>query len=298
MKTQVPFKIYGIFGDPLKHSLSPVMQERAFAKRGIKAYYLKFEMSPKVFGKVMSGLSQSPVTGFNVTVPYKERVLRYLDRVTPEARRIGAVNTVYKRGGSWIGTNTDVYGFLHSLKTEGRFDPKGRTVMVLGAGGAARAVVYGLASAKAARVMILNRHVGRGRLLAREFGKLFPKIRIEARPLDAASLRVSLRESALIVNGTSAGLKAQDKPLIDLDLIPEGSARTRKLFFDLIYDPRETLFLKYARQRGHRTLNGTGMLVFQGAKAFECWTGRQAPAAEMRRALSDALKAKESGDKA
>ena len=294
-----PFKLFGIFGFPAAHSLSPAMQEAAFAKRKIKAYYLILDFRPGPFKKAMRGLKKPGflLEGFNLTVPYKEAVLKYLDQVTPEARSIGAVNTVLQRGGKWIGTNTDAHGILASLEKEAGFRPRGKTILILGSGGASRAAIYGLAGARAKKIMIANRHPGRARGLAGEFRKKFPGTFFGAYPLKEKMLESGLAEADLIVNATSLGLKAGDPCPLSPALVKRALGKRKVLFFDMIYDPAPTPFLEMARRQGHKILGGPGMLLFQGAAAFECWTGKKAPVAEMRAALHKALDERRAGVK-
>ncbi len=287
MKKEKPFRLYGIFGCPLAHTLSPAMQEAAFAKTGVKAFYLPLELSLRDFRKTMKSLQRLALEGFNLTVPYKETVIPFLGRLEPEARALGAVNTVYKRGSVWSGANTDVYGFLTSLKREGGFDPKGKNALVFGAGGAARAVVYALASSGAAAVWVTNRNLKRAEILAGDFKKRFPRTLLHVIPANSAALGAVVRESDLLVNATSVGLK-KDEDLLPESLIPEALTE-KKLFFDLIYHRPMTGFLKAGRKKGHRVLGGLGMLLHQGAKAFEYWTGKKAPVELMRKALAEKL---------
>ncbi|HTL48221.1 MAG TPA: shikimate dehydrogenase [Verrucomicrobiae bacterium] len=289
MKKNEAFSLFGIFGYPLAHSLSPDMQEAAFEKLGMQAFYLVLELGPRRFRNVMARLRKAPLQGFNVTVPYKETVLPYLDKVSLEASRIGAVNTVYRRGKSWRGANTDVHGFLKSLEDEAGFKVRGCKAAVLGAGGAARAVTYALAERGAREITLINRNRARASRLAREFGSIFKRVRLNALPLDPKAAPV-LADAALVVNATSVGLKGGSP--VPGAWIPKAAGKP-KLFFDLIYFPRETQFLKEARKKGHRVLNGTGMLVHQGARALEYWTGKKAPAGVMRAALLKALEARE-----
>lgn len=289
---QEDWKLYGIAGHPLAHSLSPAMQESAFGACGIRAFYLVLDFQPAGFRRVLRRLGKLPLSGFNVTVPYKEAVLPYLDLVSEEARRIGAVNTVYRKGRRWLGTNTDVSGFVRSLAEEGKFRIRGSRVLVLGAGGACRAVIYGLARQGAAFIALANRRPERAARLVREFRKIFPRTHFESGPLAASFLKPQLENCSLAVNATSLGMKASDPELFPRAWIPRKKTGP-KLFMDLIYSPRETRFLRGARLRGHRTLNGVGMLVGQGAKAFEIWTGCKAPVSVMRRALETALDTRE-----
>jgi len=282
--------LYGIFGDPLTHSLSPAMQERAFSHFGIQARYLVLPMGKKLFLSALSRPDRFPLQGFNVTIPYKETVIPCLDKVSEEALRIGAVNTVYRRGRRLLGTNTDVFGFLQSLQKDAGFKAKAKKAVVLGAGGAARAAVYGLAMAGAAEVAVFNRDAVRAGKMAGHFAKFFPKTKILGRALTDIILVDTLKASDLVVNATSVGLKKKDGLPIPEKVLPgTNQGVSRKLFYDMIYSPPETDFLKAARRKGHAVLNGAGMLVYQGAQAFEIWTGRRAPVKEMRKAFLEAL---------
>ena len=289
MKKKTEFRLFGIFGFPLSHTLSPAMQEAAFEQLGIKAYYLPFEFSQDEFKKAMRGLLSFALEGFNLTVPHKETVITFLDRLTPEAKAIGAVNTVFQKKGKWIGANTDVSGFLNALQKEGRFDPHGKKVLILGAGGAARAVIYGLASKGVRRLVIINRHESRAKKIIRDFKRLFPRVLFQTLSWTKGNLKEAFEDCNLVVNATSVGLKAKEPALISGSLLPKASATKQILFVDLIYDPSRTAFLKTAQKKGHRILSGLGMLLFQGAKALEYWTGRKAPVSAMRETLQKAL---------
>lgn len=285
-------RLYGIFGCPLGHTLSPGMQEAAFEVSRIPAFYLTLETRPQDFIKTMRNLSSCVLDGFNLTVPYKEKVMPFLDSITPEAKAVGAVNTVFKRGKKWTGTNTDVYGFLTALKEAG-FKAKGKTAVILGAGGAAKAAAYGLASAGIKIIYIANRHPQRAMKVARGLQKLFPKLMLGVADFDACCAGSAIAQADLVVNATSVGLKPETEPLIPESWIPKADAK-KKLFYDLIYHRPETGFMKAARRKGHKTLGGLGMLLHQGAKAFECWTGKKAPVHVMRKILAEALLARQS----
>ncbi len=282
------FRLYGIFGYPLSHTLSPAMQEAALSHLGLKAFYLAFEMAPNVFRRALKGLPHFLLEGFNVTVPHKEIVMPFLDQVSLDAKIIGAVNTVFKKQGKWYGENTDWKGFLLALR-EKRFNPARKTALVLGAGGSARAVIFALAKGGAKRVVIANRHPERALKIVRGYRKFFPKTGFEALELHSAELDSSVCLADLVVNTTSVGLKSKDPSLLDAGSILSGRKGKKKLFFDLIYWPEKTSFLKAASRKGHLTANGLEMLLYQGALAFECWTGKKAPVNLMRKALTQAL---------
>lgn len=291
MKKEQSFKLYGIFGYPLSHTLSPAMHETAFRKLGIHAHYLVMEFAPSEFMKLMRRASRLILSGFNVTVPYKETVLKYLDHVSPEAKAIGAVNTVYRRGTRWFGANTDMPGFLMALKKEGGFRPLGKKAVVLGAGGAARAVAYGLACEHIREVLITDCFPEKAKKIVREMRKIFPKVCFRAVAAGISEVKKALPEADVIINATPLGLKEKDPLVVPASWIPAAKG-PKKLFMDLIYNPAVTPFLKIAKRKGHRTLNGLGMLFYQGALAFQYWTKRPVPVAIMRRALLEALKGK------
>lgn len=277
------FRLYGIFGFPLGHTLSPAIQEAAFRDTGIKAFYLPLEVRPAQFHRLIRKRKDLVLDGFNITVPYKEAALRGLDGVSPEARAIGAVNTAVRRGNRWFGFNTDWIGFSISLERDERYRIRGKRVWVLGAGGSARAVIYALAKRRAQKIVIANRTLSRAGKMARQYRVLFPKVQFETVRLSKALLKgkdARFTDIDLVVNATSVGLKGDDEPLLDPKSFPR-----RTLFFDLIYRPAETKFIKRARLSGHRTMNGLGMLIHQGAEAFRIWTGKKAPVPVMRNAI-------------
>lgn len=282
------FKLYGIFGYPLSHTLSPAMHEAAFRKLGIDARYIVLESTPADFKKLMRRASELSLSGFNVTVPYKEMVMEDLDGIRPEARAIGAVNTVFKQGKRWVGTNTDMEGFLRAIMEEGGFRPSGKKAVILGAGGAARAVVYGLSRGGIREVLIADCFPQKARKIAGDMKKLFRRVTYRAVLAGIPEVKEALQKADIIINATPIGLGPQDPELVPEEWIPRAGAK--KIFFmDLIYNPAVTPFLKIARKKGHRTLNGLGMLLYQGARALELWTGRKAPVSVMRRALLNAL---------
>lgn len=248
------------------HSLSPRMHGAALRALGIEGSYLPLETPPERLPERMREV-RARFRGVNVTVPLKEQVLEHLDILTPAAQRIGAVNTVVNEGGRLLGENTDAAGFLKSLEEAG---VAGKRAFVLGAGGAARAVVYALKTA-GYEVDLYNRTRARAEALARAFG---------ARVADLAAAR----EADLVVNATSVGLDDPGATPLPAEFFPE-----RGYAVDLVYRPRETRFLKEARARGLVPVDGVGMLLWQGALAFELWTGEKAPIEVMRRVLDDAL---------
>lgn len=269
--------LYGLLGYPLGHTLSPAMQQAAFAARGLEGTYLALPVPPERLAGALAGVRAWRLPGLNVTVPHKTAVLPHLDGLTPEAEAVGAVNTLYWDGDRLMGDNTDVAGFAGALGDR----PAGPAV-VLGAGGAARAALKVLGAAPGP-VHVLARRVEAGRALLGEFG-LAGRAAAPGSPEAAACLA----EAALVVNATPVGLDGAASPLTAADVarLP-GGARV----MDLIYNPAETPLMRLARARGLEAEGGLEMLVRQGAAAFARWTGREAPVEAMRRAAGRALEA-------
>ena len=282
------------------------MHEAAFRKLGIDANYIVLELVPAAFKKLMDQSSRLFLSGFNVTVPYKETVMKYLDSVRPEARAIGAVNTVFKQGKRWVGTNTDMEGFLMALMKDGGFRPSGKKAVILGAGGAARAVVYGLSREGVREILIADCFPQKARKIANDMRRLFRRVVYHAVAAGTPEVKKALQKADIVINATPIGLKSQDPRVVPEGWVPQvGRAKViprervsqkancgSMFFMDLIYNPAMTPFLKAAKKKGHRTLNGLGMLLYQGARALEHWTGRKAPVGVMRQALLQALKEK------
>jgi len=269
-------KIVGIFGDPVAHSRSPSMHNAAFAHLGLDYVYLAFHVRPADLRAAVAAIRALHLAGVNITVPHKEAVLSLLDVVSARARRLGAVNTIVNRGGRLLGDNTDVTGFVRSLAAAG-VRPRGSRAVVVGAGGAAKGVIGALAEAGAARIWLVNRSAERARDMTRRFRKL--GARIDTLPISDLGDPRRLRDTDLVVNATSLGWKGERFPPLAYAATPRAC-----VFYDLVYG-RETDFLRRARRAGRATLDGTEMLIQQGACAFRLWTGRPAPLAVMRAAL-------------
>ncbi len=278
----------GIIGYPLGHSASPAFQQAALDHLGLDATYEAWPVEPERLAERVRQLRDADLLGFSVTVPHKETVMPLLDEVDAAARDIGAVNTVVHRDGRLVGANTDLDGFLQALRDDGAYDPCGCSALLLGAGGAARAVAYALLAEGAARVAIANRSPGRARILAQELSARFPA-RVDTLTLDPEALAPMLAAASvdLLVNCTSLGMAQGPDP--DASPIPAALIPARTLVYDLVYNPAETPLLAAARRAGARTLGGLPMLVYQGAAAFRMWTGREAPVDVMMRAASQAL---------
>jgi shikimate dehydrogenase len=274
-------KLLGVMGNPVAHSLSPLMHNAALASLSLDYCYLPLEIRPELLPQAVVGLKALGCQGFNVTIPYKEQIVASLDEVDDEALIIGAVNTVVNREGKLVGYNTDGRGFLRSLAEEWDLGLRGEQVVVLGAGGAARAIVAGLASAGASKITIANRNVERGLLLKADLEQHYP-CKIAVVDLSEGKLDKELAASLLVVQTTPVGMypHAGDTPIIEPSRLWKDS-----YVYDIIFNPPETRFLLGAREQGCRTANGLGMLLHQGALSFEYWTGIEAPVKLMRQAL-------------
>ena len=267
-------RVVGIIGDPVAHSRSPAMHNAAFAALGLDWVYVPLPVRDADVGAAVAAVRALSLAGINVTVPHKEAVLPHLDTLTPLARRVGAVNTIINRDGRLIGDNTDVHGFAMTLRQQ-RLRLRGRTALVIGAGGAARAVLAAVSDAGVSRIIIANRTAARAATLARRVRG--PRRQVVS--LAALADPAVLADVALVVNTTSLGLHAGDFPKIAAAATPISC-----LFVDLLYG-RDTAFLRMARSARRRACDGGEMLLHQGARAFTLWTGRRAPLTVMRTVL-------------
>lgn len=273
----------GLFGDPVAHSKSPAMHNAAFRRLRLPYIYLKFRVPISALGEALDRAGTMGFRGLNLTIPLKQEGLRLMDRLTPQARRIGAVNTVTFAGGKMEGHNTDGGGFIRSLREDLRLNPRGRKVVIIGAGGAARAVSFALADAGITGLTILDSDPRRSSSLASDLRRI-AGMKAGGVSSDARTDWDQVLEGAsLLVNASPVGMHGRALPL------PAASLRRGLSVVDLVYNPPVTPLIREARRRGIRAINGSGMLVLQGALSFERWTGRRAPVAVMRRALLRAL---------
>jgi len=275
---------YGIIGNPLKHSLSPVMQNAAFKALGVEAVYNLFPLEEDELDEFFEKLREetSPIFGLNVTVPYKEKVLSYLDSLAPVAQKIGAVNTiVIDDERKLIGYNTDAPGFLAHL-AELDIDTKGKRLAILGAGGSARAILTALClyPQKPEAILVYNRTASR---LDEMLASLAQQVDISVIEPAATIEDLDLRGCDMLINTTPIGLREDDPVLID-----ESFLHPDLFVYDLIYNPRETLLLRMAQEAGARTSNGLGMLYYQGVLALQHWAGIEIDD-EIKRIMREAL---------
>jgi 3-dehydroquinate dehydratase/shikimate dehydrogenase len=265
-------RIYGVIADPVSHSISPAIHNRAFQARRMDAVYLPFLVAPAQLKDFFVFAQKMPLAGFSVTIPHKQKIVRYLDLVDPLARRIGAVNTVWRKAGKWRGANTDVDGLLRPLEARVRLGKS--TVLLAGNGGAARAAAFSLKGAGAA-LAITGRNPDRVRALAKA--------------CDAEALtreQASARMFDVLVNSTSLGMA----PLVEQSFFD--AKVPAKLVFDMVYNPLDTHLLRLAKDQGAETIRGIEMLLEQAARQFEIWTGDTAPRAVMEKAATEALEAR------
>jgi shikimate dehydrogenase len=269
--------VVGVIGDPIAHSLSPVIHNAAFDAMGLDWVSVAFRVVAGHVPEALAGMRALEIVGLSVTTPHKDSVANCVDELSDLAGRLGAVNCVTLRDGRLLGDSTDGEGFVEALRRGGEFEPAGRICVVIGAGGAARAVVLALAEAGAAEVVVVNRtpeRAARAAALAQEHGRV-------GSAKDASGADLVVQATSLGMSGTPGIAKPEAKDMaLDPNLLHGG-----QLVVDLVVNPPVTAFLEAAAARGARTLGGLGMLVHQGALAIERWTGEEAPVTEMWKAV-------------
>ena len=275
-------ELVGVFGHPVSENPTVVMQEAGFQALNLNWRYLTIEVYPQDLGAAMQGVRAFNMKGINLTIPHKVEVLKYLDEVKPDAALMGAVNTVIRVDDKLIGENTDGKGFMRALTQDAKVDPKGKKVLVLGAGGAARSITVELALAGAQQITVVNRSAERGKVLTELLNTKTPTKASFIQWQGAYSIP---NDTDILVNATSIGLfpNVHEKPDIDYN-----SISSKMVVCDVIHTPM-TPFLKEAQDRGAKTVGGLGMLVYQGAIGFKLWTGLDAPMEPMYKALAKAF---------
>ena len=263
-------KIIGIIGKNTENSLSPLIHNQIILKYSLNFCYLPFKVTENDLSQAIQGIRALSIKGVNVTFPYKEKVIEFLDEVEESAQRIGAVNTIVNNKGILTGYNTDVIGFKKSLQEDGKFVIKEKKAVILGAGGAARAVVYALLEEEIEEICIFNRTLEKAKKIKQNLSSFSPKSRIIVFPLEGEDLKDKIEKAHLLVNATSLGMppRADNTPLPDEKLF-----HPNLLVYDLIYHPVRTLFLRQAERAGAKIINGLPMLVYQGIESFYLWTG-------------------------
>jgi len=276
-------KVCCVIGDPIEHTLSPLIHNKAFENLGLDFVYVAFRVNREMLGKAIDGIRAFNIHGINITIPHKVRVLEYLDVVNDLVRNIGAVNTIVNEEGRLIGYNTDGDGALRAL-VKGGVSLSGKKVVVLGAGGAARAIVYFVAKEKPSSIMILNRTREKADELAENVSTKTGML-ARAKKLANQSLKYEMQDADLVINCTSVGMA----PNIGETPLPKSLLRKDIVVMDIIYNPLETRLLKEAKEAGAITISGVEMFVHQAASAFEIWTGNKAPVDLMKQITIEAL---------
>jgi len=283
MAANYKLELVGVLGFPVAENPTCVMQEAAFAALGLPWRYLTIEVEPQALPDALRGVRAFGMRGINLTIPHKVAVLALLDEISPAAAMIGAVNTVRRQGDRLIGENTDGKGFLRGVREEAGIDPAGKRIVVLGAGGAARAITVELALAGAAHFTVVNRSLERGQSLAADLRQR-TGANVELLPW-SGTYRVG-PEVDILINATSIGLFPDVEAMPDVDL---SIVCPDLLVCDVVPNPPDTRLIQAARRMRLRTLTGLPMLVYQGAIGFEMWTGQSAPEGVMKAALEKAF---------
>ncbi|MGG3450927.1 shikimate dehydrogenase [Domibacillus aminovorans] len=273
-------KLYGIIGDPIGHSMSPVMQNDAFTSLGMDAHYQPFHIMRENLPTAIKGMKVLGVAGFNVTVPHKTAIIPLLDEVDPLAAAIGAVNTVVNIEGRFIGYNTDGEGFIRGLHEEYGQSVLDKRILIIGAGGAARAIYYTLGQQGAKQVDIANRTLDNALQLKERCPYL-----VETAAFTIEEAEKNLANYDIIIQTTSIGMS----PKVNASPIQLTNIRSAAFLSDIIYNPAETLIMKEAREHGARVQNGMKMFAYQGALAFEKWTGTFADPKRMMKIVQERL---------
>jgi shikimate dehydrogenase len=277
-------RVCGVIGDPIEHSMSPVMHNAAFKELGLDYLYVPLRVKKEELGKAVESMRALNIRGVNVTLPHKVAIIPFLDKLDPLAKKIGAVNAIVNDDGVLTGYNTDATGFLQALVERG-VEPEGKKVVILGAGGASRAISFILAE-KGAHLVILNRplELDWAEELAHRISHVFEK-EVKALELNEKNLEMVLEGADILINATSVGMSSD----VDETPVPARLLKPGLIVFDIVYNPIKTRLLKEAEAAGAQTIGGLDMLVWQGAIAFEQWTGQKAPLDLMKKEAIKAL---------
>ncbi|OGO24144.1 MAG: shikimate dehydrogenase [Chloroflexi bacterium RBG_16_51_9] len=268
-------RICGLIGDPVEHTMSPAMHNAAFKKLGLDYVYIVFRVKGTELDEAIAGMRALNMRGMNVTIPHKVAVMKLLDKLDPMAEKIGAVNTIVNDDGKLTGYNTDATGFLQPLLEKG-IEPNGKSIVLVGAGGASRGISFVLAEG-GANLVILNRNLEKAEHLARQVLKNTGKT-VTVAELSAANLKKAIDKTDILVNATSVGMS----PNSEETPVPARLLRRGLVVYDIVYNPVKTRLLREAEAAGAETISGIDMLVWQGALAFEKWTTLKAPVKLMK----------------
>ena len=277
-------KIVGLFGYPVEHSMSPGMHNAGLVKLNLDYVYVAFNVLPDKLGEAVKSIRPLNIRGMNVTIPHKENVMRFLDRIDPVAEQIGAVNAIVNNNGVLTGYNTDGWGFIKSLQNK-HINISGKQALLLGAGGAGKAISINLVKSGIRKLYIKDIDKSRVRKLVDGIKKVNKKAGI-VQYIDKIDGSI-IQTTDLLINATPVGMKPGDNPVIPAALL---GINKKLVVYDIVYN-RETELAKESIKRGLVTLNGSEMLLYQGVAAFELWTGKKAPVSVMRKALQKQIKA-------
>src|SRR4030042_6260220 len=275
-------RVCGVIGDPISHTLSPIIQNAAFSHLKLDFVYLAFDVKPSELENAMHGIKGLGIHGLNVTMPHKKAVLRFLDEVDQTVKFLGVVNTILNKKGQLYGFNTDGFGALRALK-ENRIDLSGKKALLLGAGGAAKAIALSLAE-EVEELTLLNRTLEKVREIEEKLNQHFGK-KVRSDTLSPGNVKKYLRDSDIVINATSVGIN----PNLSQSIVPSEILRPDLVVMDIVYNPVETELVENARAAGARVITGVEMLIHQGAASFEIWTGCPAPVDVMRKAALSKL---------
>jgi shikimate dehydrogenase len=282
MKASGKTRLYCVIGDPIEHSLSPVIQNAAFEALKLDCVFLAFKVAPPDVENALRGMRGLGIWGMNVTMPNKNAVITHLDEVDEAAKFLGSVNTIKNDSGKLKGFSTDGIGALNALRKNG-VSLSGKKLVLFGAGGAARVVAFALAK-EVGEVIILNRTPEKTATLSKELVRLHNK-KVTSGPLTTKLIKESLENADILINATSVGMKQN----LELSLVNSELLRPDLTVMDIVYNPLETKLAKEAKAMGAKVISGLEMLIYQGAASFEIWTGLEAPIEVMRKAVLNNL---------
>ena len=271
-------RICGIIGYPIDHTLSPTIHNAAFKELDLDFIYVAFKVEKDRLRETMEGMRALGIHGLNVTIPHKERVMPFLDEISPEAKIIGSVNTILNQSNSLIGYNTDGIGAIRALE-DNEVELNQKKVILLGAGGAAKSIAFHL-SQKAKEIVILNRTLDRGKKLAESLRSKF-YVDVSWGQLSKEAISNHLKKADILINATSVGMN----PKLDETLLDPNWLSPEVCVFDMVYGPVETKLIRDAKKIGAKTIDGIDMLIYQGAMAFNIWTGKVPPIKRMKEAI-------------
>ncbi len=274
--------VCGVIGDPIEHTLSPIIHNAAFCSLNLDFAYLAFKVTPAQVGNAIAGMRALDIVGLNVTMPHKEAVIKHLDQIDEAAKFLNAVNTIHNKDDKLFGYNTDGIGALKALKENGA-NPQGKRVLLLGCGGAARAIAYALVQ-EADELVVLNRTVSEAKELAVQLKSMFDK-KVTADLLSANVIQEKLSDTDILINATSVGMNSN----LSQSLIKPEWLISNLMVMDIVYNPVETKLVRDAKSVGAKVVSGVEMLIYQGASSFEIWTGKPAPIKVMRTAALEHL---------